>query len=122
MTEDQQLYELWRNRESPFFGERWDAPSTDEATQVETPVGQRCYSCDREIVEGDQGWIRPYIKAEDDFSMRPIHLGCDLGSTIGHTFGYCNCNGWTDHYWRGKALLQHLEGMKRGRNSNEATE
>lgn len=91
-----------------YFGEKWDAPSHDDATQTETPAGEPCYMCDREIVVGDQGWLRPLVLA-GEARVGAVHLGCEMGTTIGHTFGYCNCTGWTDHYWRGKALLQHLK-------------
>jgi hypothetical protein len=92
-----------------YFGEKWDAPSHDDATQTETPIGEPCYMCEREIVEGDQGWVRSLVTSDWKATSQPVHLGCEMGTTIGHTFGYCNCTGWTDHYWRGKALLQHLK-------------
>jgi len=103
----------------PFFGSKWDAPATDDAPQAPTPVGQQCYLCEREIVEGDQGWIRAMGKEIDGKLVgvpAPVHRGCEMGTTIGHTFGFCSCTGWDDYYERGKALIEHLDALKEASN------
>jgi hypothetical protein len=63
---------------------RWDAPVTDEpATQVETPVGDRCALCDEAIVEGDQGTFLANVVPECKYGHPPVHRECSLRAVLG---------------------------------------
>lgn len=96
----------------PFFGPKWDAPATDDAPQTGTPVGERCYLCQREIVQGDQGWIRAMVlEAEGQPVSGAVHRGCEMGTIVGHTFGFCSCTGWDDLWVRGEALIACLDRL-----------
>lgn len=95
----------------PYFGPKWDAPATDNAPHTLTPVGMTCYLCERPIEAGDQGWMR-YCINEDVAQHRPVHRGCEMGTTIGHTFGFCSCTGWDDYYERGQALIAFIDKEK----------
>lgn len=100
-----------------FFGERWNAPIVDPGplvAQVETPVGQECYMCDRPIIDGDQGFLRWCTGAGPDpdtliSNLRPVHRGCDMATSIGHMYGLCSCTGWDDIYERGVELIRRLD-------------
>lgn len=83
-----------------YFGEPWDAPAVDDAVQLATPVGERCYDCGDPIGAGDRGWIRPHIAAGSGNGggpvaavLRPVHAECDLRSIMGHMVGVCSCTG-----------------------------
>lgn len=78
-----------------FFGERWDAPRVEDATQVNTPIGQRCLECGEPIEAGDRGLLTPTIQenpaGDIGWVIRPVHMECDLHSSFGHVFGQCQC-------------------------------
>lgn len=63
-------------------------------TQVATPVGQRCLHCEEPIEPGDRGLMMGVV---DDLvgqhvaTVQPVHLECDLRSTLSHVFGQCCC-------------------------------
>lgn len=58
-----------------YFGEKWDAPITDDADEVPTPVGEPCITCGESFVMGDSG-IR--------FANGPhAHRECSLRSVMG---------------------------------------
>lgn len=79
-----------------FFGDRWDAPIVDPpATQMATPVGEPCYSCQESIVPGDQGVARTMIGADAVASLGFIHRECDLLGAVGHMVGCCSCVSWS---------------------------
>lgn len=115
MSSTVDIFRAWSEGRSPFFGEKWDAPATDHATQFPTPTDMSCYLCERKIEEGHQGWLRPMVTAEKDENGNNIaklvacHRGCEMGTTIGHHFGYCSCTGFNDYWERGVALLAYLE-------------
>lgn len=99
----------------PYFGPKWDAPVTDDAPHTLTPVGEDCQLCNRTIVSTDQGWMRgAFINTEDGIALAtaPVHRGCEMGTTIGHSFGFCSCTGYDDYYERGQALIKHLDQLK----------
>lgn len=58
-----------------YFGEKWDAPVTDDADQIDAPVGEKCMSCREPVAEGDQGLRYPtgYVS----------HKECGLRSALG---------------------------------------
>ena len=72
------------------FGE-WDAPVTDDATPIDTPVGDPCVWCMEKIQPGDDGGI--------DFGGHAVHKECSLRNVlggIGHHVNhprYCNSAG-----------------------------
>lgn len=80
---------------NPYFGEKWDAPATDEVEQEPTPVGVPCLDCGEPIIEGDRGFLMQCCDV-DGWSVRPIHRECQFRNVMG---------GWghhTDHdYWCG---------------------
>ncbi|HWH98971.1 MAG TPA: hypothetical protein VNT27_01470 [Propionibacteriaceae bacterium] len=97
-----------------FFGERSDAPIVDDALRDGTPAGERCYMCNGEIQQGQQGFIRAAVHADESLTFAPIHRGCDLATTIGHTFGVCHCYGFDDIYEAGEELVRRIDGLKQG--------
>lgn len=74
-----------------FFGDPWDAPVTDDGTQVATPVGQRCYDCLETIGNGDQGFIRGGVDIDRNAVVTFIHRECDMLGIVGHMVGVCPC-------------------------------
>lgn len=93
---------------SLFFGERWDAPMVDDATQVPTPVGQLCLDCQEPILDGERGVVTPVITLPDSdligrypsqevpgagygVVIAPQHLECHLRSSMSHIYGQCHC-------------------------------
>jgi hypothetical protein len=82
-----------------FFGDRWDAPQVDDATQVDTPVGQSCLFCAEPIEPGDRGLLRHYVRdigPTDVDGIGPVHMECDLRMGLGivaHLEGRCSCAG-----------------------------
>jgi len=77
-----------------WFGESWGAPACDPEEHTETPVGEDCFHCDEEIVEGDSGI--QYV------SGQYCHTNCFLRQVLGgvdHQLGSCSCHGGpgTDH-------------------------
>lgn len=80
-----------------FFGERWDAPAVDDATQVATPVGASCLWCDEEIVDGDRGFMRAAV-TQTGADLRAEHRECGFRAvvgSIGHLLKVCHCYGGT---------------------------
>lgn len=82
-----------------FFGERWDAPRVDDATQVPTPVGDPCLYCTEPIEADDRGVLMPYVDRVEDGvvvgGVAPVHMECDLRMGIGtaeHLRGDCACS------------------------------
>lgn len=81
-----------------FFGARWDAPIIDLATQIVTPVGERCLFCSELIEPGDRGVLRLCAGVVDGKTVTdtgPAHMECDLRSMMGnvdHLEGRCICN------------------------------
>jgi hypothetical protein len=73
-----------------FFGQRWDAPRVDGAAQVDTPAGEPCLHCDEPIADGDRGLLMP-VRSTDRVEIRPVHLECDLRSTLSHWMRQCRC-------------------------------
>lgn len=77
-----------------FFGQRWDAPRVDHATQVDTPIGQRCLECEEPIKAGDRGLLMGIVDLVDGYpvaSLQPCHLECELRSTMSHFMRQCHC-------------------------------
>lgn len=78
-----------------YFGQPWNAPATDSAVHVSTPVGQPCVHCDEAIVEGDRGFVLPTARQDPDdpapaghapvwvAAAEPTHLECLLRSIVG---------------------------------------
>lgn len=79
-----------------YFGEKWDAPNTDNADRASTPVGAECDVCQRKIRMGDQGFLIP----------TPAHRGCLMATTTGHMFGICGCTGFEDTYEAGMEIIR----------------
>ena len=81
-----------------FFGERWDAPIVDDATQVPTPAGRRCYDCGEPIEGCDRGFVRATASQTPSGGMVAeavyIHAECDLRGVVGHIAGFCSCTGY----------------------------
>jgi hypothetical protein len=70
-----------------WFGESWGAPictTTEQTTLPEVP----CVCCDQPFVEGDQGFVLPYLTDElrsltlisEDGPCVAYHRKCLLGS------------------------------------------
>jgi hypothetical protein len=108
-----------------FFGARWDAPVVDDAEQVPTPVGERCYDCGEAVADGDRGFIRVCVSLDDDGrpvgSARPVHAECDLRGVLGHRYGLCHCNGYSQDRDTARAVWQRA-GEERGRPLEQRTE
>jgi ribosomal protein L24E len=68
------------------FGE-WDAPVTDEAEWIDTPVGATCMYCGESIQNGDNGAIMPngYVQHRE-CSLRSVWGG--IGHHVNHA-RYC---------------------------------
>lgn len=69
-------------------------------TMTPTPLGQTCYHCEEEIIEGDKGFFRflwlGYQNSGEGY-YRPIHFECDLRLTMGsleHQTCKCSCYGF----------------------------
>lgn len=58
-----------------YFGEKWDAPMTDDAVQVDVPTDMTCMSCQERFQDGDQGLI--------NLSGYAQHKECGLRSVMG---------------------------------------
>lgn len=98
-----------------FFGERWDAPVVDDATQVSTPVGQPCYVCDEAVVDGDRGFVRPTVRmvdGEPTAAAEPVHAECDLRMVMGHQVGVCPCNGYGSDRAAGRLVWERVFGAR----------
>jgi hypothetical protein len=80
-----------------YFGEPWDCPAVDGATQVPTPDGQLCDLCGEPICPGDRGWLRGAIRGDGGrmfVSTVAHHAECELLTVVGHTWGVCSCTGF----------------------------
>lgn len=69
-----------------WFGPKWDAPLTDEAPQVQTPVGFSCMGCPEKIQEGDRGVTIPHLGILNDSGRptdMPHHLECFYVEILG---------------------------------------
>lgn len=101
-----------------FFGERWDAPIVDHATQTKTPIGENCYACSEPIEPGDRGFIRGVVRVNGEGqpygSTEPVHAECDMRGTVGHTVGVCHCTGYDDSRATAKEVWRRV-GERRGR-------
>lgn len=76
-----------------YFGPKWDAPITDGAVQVETPVGKPCAHCQEPIKDGESG-IRNATFAEEGYEHS--HKECMLRIVLGspsHVDGECTTEG-----------------------------
>lgn len=78
-------------RGARYFGAAWDAPVTDDGTQVPTPVGERCYGCTEAIAEGDRGYPRPGLGGDGQPVELYVHVECDLQGIVGHMVSLCDC-------------------------------
>lgn len=82
-----------------YFGAFWNVPATELLDRLPTPVGDKCIDCQEIIGVADQGYIVPCVLRQDEVGrwvteFLPIHRECQLLATVGHTFGYCNCNNY----------------------------
>lgn len=66
-----------------YFGEDWDAPVTEGAEQVVTPIGEECWSCATLIIEGDQGTYMPSMSMPSIMTAVPVHRECSLRDVLG---------------------------------------
>jgi hypothetical protein len=89
-----------------YFGERWDAPRVDDATQIETPIGQKCLYCTESIKDGDRGLLMPWADV-DSSGIAPVHMECDLRMGVGdvaHLEGQCGSRDLAEaRSWREEA-------------------
>lgn len=71
-----------------YFGEKWDAPVTDDAAEIPTPVGARCMHCREAIAEGDQGTVNEggWV-SHKECSLRGVMGG--IGHLVDHAF-FCH--------------------------------
>ena len=93
-----------------FGGESW-CPATDEGTRVDAPVGKQCYACLTPILDGEDGYLRPYLRT-DGTEMLPIHKECDLRGILGgldHLQRTCRCYGGTSP--RAKEMTHREEAI-----------
>jgi hypothetical protein len=44
-----------------WFGESWGAPICRDGEHIATPVGKVCTGCEKEINEGDPGFVLPFL-------------------------------------------------------------
>lgn len=66
-----------------YFGEYWNAPVTDGAERVPTPLGEECWSCSSLIIEGDQGSFVPSFSMPSVMTAVPVHRECALREVLG---------------------------------------
>lgn len=105
-----------------IFGERWDAPVCDDATEVDTPAGVDCMRCGETIIDGDQGFVWPMVgvgEVEDRYIFRTgqwpftvaMHRECFMADTCGHLVGVCSCTGWAScSRAAAREVLRRVEG------------
>ena len=60
------------------FGRSWGAPICEVWPHIDTPVGERCYRCDKPIADGDQGVRMPCGGCDTPTVV--AHLDCFLAS------------------------------------------
>lgn len=65
-----------------WFGESWGAPVCDPADHVDTPVDLQCPYCPKQIDEGDQGFLLPFISDETGVTVLAFHRNCLLRSIL----------------------------------------
>jgi hypothetical protein len=63
-----------------WFGRSWGAPFCGHAEHAETPVGSRCFRCNRPIEIGDQGVLMAHLA--ETVEDKPWHLDCFLGAIL----------------------------------------
>lgn len=98
-----------------FFGEPWDAPIVELATQVETPVGKVCYDCGEPVVKGDRGFVRAMgrlVDGEEVATVEAIHAECDLRGIMGHQVGVCPCTGYGSSRADAWLVWDRVEAMR----------
>lgn len=59
-----------------WFGTDWKAPICEETPQVEVPVGEACYLCERSIEATDRGVVMPFMGVPGDPPELTAHLDC----------------------------------------------
>lgn len=67
-----------------------------EEPRADTPVGERCMSCDDPIAAGDDGEMRFRVSEDMQPSIHPEHKECMLRrvfGSVGHQFKKCCCYG-----------------------------
>jgi hypothetical protein len=77
-----------------FFGEKWDAPTTDDAEWIPTPTHATCMSCLAHFEEGDQGLV--YVTGfhqHKECGLRSVMGG--IGHLVDHAY-YCHGELGTD--------------------------
>jgi hypothetical protein len=87
-----------------FFGEPYPtrllpAPIYEDISEVPTPIGLLCFSCDELIEDGDRGFIQSCVIRTDEHgeyvhTREPIHHECHMRSVVGsvkHQRGECGC-------------------------------
>jgi hypothetical protein len=80
-----------------YFGRPWEAEILDGAEPIETPVEQKCYQCDEEIIDGDRGFLRA-VHRVSGAKIEPVHRECDfraVAGSLGHQLQMCSCYGGT---------------------------
>lgn len=108
-----------------YFGDKWDAPITDDADEIPTPTQMTCMHCGENFVDGDQGTINLSGWAE--------HKECGLRSVwggIGHQVDhgrYCSGLGpdaglskrisailvWAQFQGRAQFEVEDIESLRR---------
>lgn len=109
-----------------YFGEKWDAPVTDDAEQIPTPTSLVCMHCWEHFAEGDRGTINLAGTAE--------HRECGLRSAlcgIGHHVDHLRyCKGdlgpdaglsrrvsailvWAQFQRRARLAVEDIEALRR---------
>lgn len=56
-----------------YFG---DGPVPPALDRVDTPVGRPCLDCSVPVVEGDAGFVMPYVGGPDDEKTAVYHHVC----------------------------------------------
>lgn len=106
-----------------FFGEPWDAPILEDATQLpEVPWYAACLRCDEMIGPDDQGFVRPYVGGDLDprylvgvgpsYQLHAVHRECDLASVVGHAMGVCSCTGYGFDRESAREVLRRVEARR----------
>lgn len=102
-----------RERLRGYFGEFWNVPALDGKHQLATPLGEKCYFCDTEILQGDRGTWTPVTRVAGDgepwVRIDPVHRECNLRSGLGgiaHLEKRCKCYGGTDQDDDGRSVRE----------------
>ncbi len=72
-----------------WFGESWGAPCCESDGRVEAPVGDLCVKCELPIMDGDRGFLIPFVdrqEGEPYVTDEPWHFGCFMESVLGPVF------------------------------------